>query len=306
MPPPKDIPNPVEDPGDYSITSDVNGDTYPEIDPKQQDFTGKVIFITGASGTLGRAAALSFAKAGASKIALAARSDLTQVREDVEAAAESAGRNKPTVLTLFIDVKDEKSVAAAATRVEEEFKCCDVVINYAGVAGIPGKVAETDPTEWWDMFQVNLYGSYLVARSFLPLLAKGGDARYLILVGSVCAHFALPGVSSYHISKLGVIRLAECINAEYAEEGITCISIHPGNVFTKLVRGIFDKMPPEIKHVFTETPELSGDALTYITSEDREWLGGRYVNLIWNMPELMSNEEEIVEKEKLFFRLKCY
>ena len=46
-------------------------------------------------------------------------------------------------------------------------------------------------------------------------------------------------------------------------------------------------------------------ALTYITSEKREWLGGRYVNMIWNMPELMSNEEEIVENDKLFFRLKC-
>lgn len=198
---------------------------------------------------------MSFAKAGASKIALAARTDLTQVCKDVEAAAESAGRHKPTVLPLHIDVKDENSVAAAAARVEEEFKCCDVVINYAGVAGILGKVAETDTAEWWDMFQINLYGSYLVARSFLPLLAKGGDARYLILVGSVCAHFAIPGVSSYHISKLGVIRLAECINAEYAEQGITCISIHPGNVFTKLVRGIFDKMPPELKHGKPHAPD---------------------------------------------------
>ncbi|KAF3480013.1 potassium channel [Arthroderma uncinatum] len=70
-----------------------------------------------------------------------------------------------------------------------------------------------------------------------------------------------------------------------------------------MVRGIFDKMPPEIKHVFTESHELGADALTFLTSEHRPWLGGRYVSLIWDMQELVMNEEEIVEKEKLFFRM---
>ncbi|EEQ35585.1 hypothetical protein McanMca71_003007 [Microsporum canis] len=303
MPPPVDVENPVEGPGDYNVTVEVHSDTYPAIDPTKRDFRGKVIFIAGGSRGLGRAAALSFAKAGASYIAVGARSDLTQVGLDIKAAALSAGRSEPEFLPLYLDVREQKSVEAAAAKVEEEFGFCDVVINYAGVASLPGKIADTDPTEWWEIFQVNLFGSYLISRSFLPLLAKGGDARYLILVSSVAAHFTLPGASPYQIAKLAVIRLAESVHAEYAEQCITCISIHPGNVFTDLVRGIFDKMPTEIKHVFTESHELSGDALTYLTSEERLWLGGRYVSLVWDMEELISNEEDIVEKEKLFFRL---
>ncbi|EFR02824.1 hypothetical protein MGYG_05824 [Nannizzia gypsea CBS 118893] len=305
MPPPTDIHNPFEGPGDFTLSSDMQSTTYDFVDPTKLDFTGKVIFITGASGTLGRAAAISFAKAGASNIALAARSDLTPVRQDVEAAAQSVGRRKPKVLTLHIDVIDQKSVEMAAARVEEVFKFCDVVINYAGAASMPGKVADTDPAAWWDMIQVNLFGSYLVARSFLPLLAKGGEARYLILVSGVSAHITLPKMSSYQIAKLGVVRLAECIDKEYAEEGIICINIHPGNVFTKLIRGIFDKIPPEIKHVFTETPELSGDTLTFLTSEERSWLGGRYLSMAWDMENLMGLEEDIVEDEKLLVHLKC-
>ncbi|KAK2861490.1 hypothetical protein FQN49_004141 [Arthroderma sp. PD_2] len=303
MPPPTDVENPVEGPGDYVVTCDVHSDTYPYIDPTKRDFTGKVIFIAGGSRGLGRAAALSFAKAGASCIAVGARSDLTQVGLDIRAAALSANRPEPEFLPLSLDVREQNSVEAAAAKVEEAFGFCDVVINYAGIASIPGKIADTDPAEWWDIFQVNLFGAYLISRSFLPLLAKGGDARYLILLGSVSAHFILPGVSPYQIAKLAVIRLAESANSEYAEQGITCISIHPGNVFTDLVRGIFDKMPSEIKHVFTESHELGADALTFLTSESRPWLGGRYVSLIWDMQELVMNEEEIVEKEKLFFRM---
>ena len=55
--------------------------------------------------------------------------------------------------------------------------------------------------------------------------------------------------------------------------------------------------------VFIEAPELSADSIVYLTSEKRDWLGGRYVNCTWDLPELMAKKDEIVDGDKLKVRL---
>jgi hypothetical protein len=55
--------------------------------------------------------------------------------------------------------------------------------------------------------------------------------------------------------------------------------------------------------VFTETPELSADSLVYLTSEKRDWLSGRYINVTWDLPELFQKKDEIVSEDKLRVRL---
>lgn len=55
--------------------------------------------------------------------------------------------------------------------------------------------------------------------------------------------------------------------------------------------------------VFTETPELSADSLVFLTKEKREWLAGRYVNVTWDLPELMAKEDDIVKGNKLKVKL---
>ena len=51
--------------------------------------------------------------------------------------------------------------------------------------------------------------------------------------------------------------------------------------------------------VFVDTPEVSADSLVYLTSQKREWLGGRYINCTWDLPELESKKDEIVKGDKL-------
>ena len=55
--------------------------------------------------------------------------------------------------------------------------------------------------------------------------------------------------------------------------------------------------------VFVETTELSADTIVYLTKEKRDWLGGRYINCTWDMPELMAKKDEIVKGDKLKVRL---
>jgi NAD(P)-dependent dehydrogenase (short-subunit alcohol dehydrogenase family) len=241
----KNLPNIFLYLGDYDMTATIHSDTYPAIDPTKADLTGKAVFVTGGSRGLGRAMVLSFAQAGASYIAVGARSDLSQVAKDAEAAALSANRAAPKFLPINLDIADPKSVEDAAAAVEKAFGRCDIVVNNAGVIGDMVLIGDSNPDAWWRVLEVNLRGPYLISRAFLPLLLKTGDA-YVVNISSVGAHLVGPTLSAYQISKLSVLRFSQFLNAEYAGKGVVSFAIHPGNIPTDMVGG-HEGVPDHLK-----------------------------------------------------------
>ncbi|KAI9713870.1 MAG: hypothetical protein M1820_000600 [Bogoriella megaspora] len=236
MPPPRGFPNnPVEGPGDYDVTTTVHSDTYPAIDSAKANLSGKAVFITGASKGLGLAISVAFAKAGASYLAIGARSDLSATEKAIQDAANAVGKPGPKVLPLKFDLTSLESVNEAAAAVKKEFGRCDIVINNAGVL-TRGTIIDSDPEEWWSTWTVNLRGPYYVAKAFLPLLLQS-DLKTIVTVSSVGAHCYGPGLSAYQPSKLAVLRFAEFIAAEYGEQGVISFCIHPGNIPTDIVGG---------------------------------------------------------------------
>ena len=149
MPPPQGTWNPLEGPGDYTTTSIVHNDSYPAIDPAKADLSGKAVFVSGASRGLGKAIATSFAKAGASYIAIGARSNLSEVEASIKKAATEAGRKEPKVLGLQLEVTDRQSVENAAKEIDVAFGKLDILINNAAVIGDMKSIAESDPDSWW-------------------------------------------------------------------------------------------------------------------------------------------------------------
>ncbi|KAK4464468.1 putative 2-(R)-hydroxypropyl-CoM dehydrogenase [Cladorrhinum samala] len=299
MPPSKDQPNILRGPGDYEVTSTIHNDTYPEIDPRKLDLTGKAVFVTGGSRGLGRSMAISLARAGASQIAVGARSDVSSLGQEILAAASDRA-NPPRFLGVKLDVTDAASVTSAAAQVEAEFGKLNVLINNAGILGKYGLIADSNPDEWWEVQEVNVRGPYLVTRAFLPLLLKTGadEEKYIINVTSVGAHLTNPTLSAYQVAKNALLKFTTLTNAEYGPKGVTSFAIHPGNIPTDIMGGP-SAIPPHHKHVFVETPELSGDSIAYLVSQKREWLGGRYINCTWDLPELLAKKNEIVAGDKL-------
>lgn len=99
----------------------------------KSDHTGHYVFITGASKGVGRATAISFAKAGAAGIAIGARSSLDDVEKEIVAAAKAAGKPTPKILKLKLDVQNYDEVKNAAKLTEQEFGKVDILINNAGI-----------------------------------------------------------------------------------------------------------------------------------------------------------------------------
>lgn len=279
----------------------TRADTYPYIDPSRFNLQGKHALITDASKGVGRATAISYAKAGASGIAIAARSSLEDVAKEVKEAAAAAGRPEPNILAIKLDVTDRGSVKAAVAEVSRAFEGrLDVLINNAGYLSSFGSILDMDPNDWWQDYEVNVKGVYNVTHSFFPMLIKS-QLRILINITSIGAVSLVPGNSAYGSAKLAVMQLTEYINQDNGEgkEGVLAIAVHPGAIMTELAA----KMPAEMHHRLTETLELSGDTLLWLGAERREWLSGRYVSASWDMEALSEKREEILRGDLLKVRL---
>ncbi|KAF1996393.1 NAD(P)-binding protein [Amniculicola lignicola CBS 123094] len=275
----------------------LHHDTYPAIDPTKADLSGKTVFITGASKGLGLATAISFAKAGASGIAIAARTSLSATVSAIQKAAQEANHPPPTIVPVTLDVTDQKSVEAAAKTVSGAFRGkLDILINNAGYLSPWKPLVESDPVEWWTDFEVNIKGVYLVSRSFIPLVLAS-PTKIIVNLSSIGAHFTHSGASSYQTTKLAVLRLTEFIAVDYPE--ILAIAVHPGGVMTNMAKA----MPEAFHGLLVDTPELAADSMIWLVKERREWLQGRYVSVCWDVEELEGRREEIIKGDLLKVRM---
>lgn len=209
----------------FGFTKTIRHDTYDFISPKKVDFSGKSVFITGASKGVGRQTALSFAEAGCDKIAIGARSDLSSVVTEIKEAAKKAGHSKePKVLSFKLDVTLEDDVKAAAETVSNEFGGkLDVLINNAGYLQEWLPVGEALTDDWWKHYEINVKGVFLCSRHFIPLLLES-ELKINVITSSIGAIGVMPGASAYQTSKFAVVRIAEFITQEYQDKGLICFT----------------------------------------------------------------------------------
>ncbi|KAI1613736.1 short chain dehydrogenase reductase [Exophiala viscosa] len=284
----------------FYFTPTLHKDTYPAIDPTRCDLSGKYVFITGASKGIGRATALSFARAGCSALALGARSDLSEVEELVTRAATEVGKPVPKILIVKLDVADQASVDQAVAKISSGFGRLDILINNAGYLEKRAKIADSDPSEWWKTWSVNVLGPYLVTRASLPLMLGTEDSSKIIVnLCSLGAHLLAPGASAYQPSKLAVLRWTEFLDVDHRSDGVLTFALHPGGVLTDMGQ----RLPIERQSALTETPELAAHTLVFLTEKRREWLAGRYIAATWDMPEFLAKKEEVVSGDKLKVRM---
>jgi NAD(P)-dependent dehydrogenase (short-subunit alcohol dehydrogenase family) len=174
----------------------------------------RVVVITGASSGLGRAAAVEFAREGASVVLAARRA---QALEETARLCREVGASALVVVT---DVTLEDEVRRLASRAVERFGRIDVWVNNAGVSTFG--LLETTPFEPHQrVFETNVYGAIFGARAALPVFHRQGRG-VLINVGSTLSKVGQPFVPSYVISKFALRGLSEALRSELAE----CPHIH--------------------------------------------------------------------------------
>ena len=175
-------------------------------------FRDRVAVVTGAASGIGRALAGKFASEGM-KVVLA----------DVEEAPLAATAREmtdagATVVAVRTDVSKPADLEALADKAWSAYGAVHVLCNNAGVGG-GGLSWEVSAAEWEWVLGVNLWGVIHGVRIFVPRMLAGGDEGHVVNTASVAGLSTAPGMSSYNVSKFGVVALSEVMHHELAMTG---------------------------------------------------------------------------------------
>ncbi|KAI0379407.1 hypothetical protein F5Y04DRAFT_128552 [Hypomontagnella monticulosa] len=276
-------------------------DTYAFISPATADLSGKSALITGASQGIGKQTAIAFATAGCSRIAVASRSldALSATAEEAKEAARKAGKPVPDVLPIRLDITSKDDVKAAANAVTAAFgDSLDILINNAAAIEPHAFVHESKTSDWLEVWDVNIKGTYLCCRHFLPSILKS-SLKTIVNLTSGMSIILFAGNSAYNTTKMALCRFTENLNAEYASQGLVTIACEPGLARTELA----GKMHPFLQTLPMDAAALAPETLLWLVKERREWLSGRMVSARWDMEELLTKKEEVTSKNLLKYRV---
>ncbi len=186
---------------------------------------GKVAVVTGAARGVGELLARKLSARGV-KVAL--------VGLEPDALKDVSTRLHSDSDHWYADVTDHEAMARVAAQVKERFGRVDIVVANAGVA-TGGPFTESDPESWRRVIEVNLIGSAVTARAFLPLLAE--SRGYLLQIASLAAITPAPMMTAYCASKSGVEAYAHSLRAEVGYQGVKVGVGYLSWTDTDMVRG---------------------------------------------------------------------
>jgi hypothetical protein len=198
----------------------------------QDKVVDKVVFITGGARGIGAEVARRLHNKGAKLV-------LTDL-DKAELTALAAELGEDCVLTAVADVRDLPAMQAAADQAVERFGGIDVVVANAGIASY-GSVLQVDPEAFKRVLEVDVLGVFHTVRATLPAVIE--RRGYVLIVSSLAAYTAAPGLAAYNTSKAGVEILANALRLEVAHRGVSVGSAHMSWIDTPLVRDTKADLP---------------------------------------------------------------
>ena len=241
---------------------------------------GQVVLVTGGGRGIGANIARELAGAGA-KVAVSART-----KDQVEAVAAEIGG-----LAVVADVSKREDVEAMVTKVEAELGPIDLLVANAGIAKHESAAWETEPKDWWQIFEVNVLGAYLTCHAVIPKMLERGHGR-IVITGSGAAYLPTSSNSGYAASKAAVWRFGEVLAAQLKPRGIPVFIFSPGLVKTDMTSSFGDDMP-------WTPPELAPRLVHVLASGRADALAGRYLHAEHDDIEELIGRAEEVEREDL-------
>jgi NAD(P)-dependent dehydrogenase (short-subunit alcohol dehydrogenase family) len=188
--------------------------------------SSQIVFITGGAHGIGAEVARRLHAKGAKLV-------LTDVDAAALAAISGELGGDERVLTVVADVRDLTAMNSAAEQAITKFGGIDVVVANAGIASY-GSVLQVDPLAFQRVIDINLVGVFHTVRATLPAVI--GRKGYVLIVSSLAAFAAAPGMIPYAASKAGVEHLANALRLEVTGHGVTVGSAHMSWIDTALVR----------------------------------------------------------------------
>lgn len=227
-------------------------------------FSGKKIFVTGASRGIGRAIAQAFRDEGAWVIG-------TQTGKNSEADDVC----QEWVTADFSDIGQIKACANFVRHAEP-----DVLVNNAGINKIAPFV-EINPDDFQSIQQVNVFAPFLLCQAAIPAMARRGWGR-IVNVSSIWGKISKEHRASYSTSKFALDGMTLALAAEHSADGILANCIAPGFIDTALTRRVLGEQGMQAI-VSTVPARRLGQAdevarlVLWLASEENTYLAGQNI-----------------------------
>ena len=226
----------------------------------------EVVMITGAAGTLGRAVAAAFAKAGA-------RLALFDIAAKGLEKAYGADSDKQILMTA--DLGDQKAVQDAVAKVTAKLGPIAVLCNVAGGFNMGPTVHETPDALWQGMMDINVRTLLNTVRAVVPGMLAAGSGKIV----NIAAMGGVKGggnMGAYSAAKSVVIRLTESMSAELRERGINVNCVMPSIIDTPPNRADMPNADPK-KWV---APEALADVIQFLASDKARAIHGAAIPVV--------------------------
>jgi 3-oxoacyl-[acyl-carrier protein] reductase len=243
---------------------------------REDRFTGRVAFITGAAQGMGFQTALDMAKEGA-KVAI---SDVDE--EALKQAEEILKKQGAEYLTLACDVSDKAQVKAAIKKTVDAFGRIDILINNAGILkNFP--IEETTDELLEKTIGINVMGALYAIRAVTPIMKKQQYGR-IINVSSICGKMGDHSTTYvYGASKGALLSVTRSVAYQLGPFGVTCNSIAPHAVMTKLMAYWDDDRKKDAANKIPVrrlgTVEDMSHLMMFLASGEAGFINGENVNI---------------------------
>lgn len=212
----------------HSFPSDLDITTY---QAPEHLLEGRIIAVTGAGAGIGRQAALTFARHGATVILIGRT---ISKLESVYDAIEDAGGAQPGIYPFCLEGASENDYAEMHNRLDQEFGRLDGLLLNAGLLGERRPIAQYPLNVWNLVMQVNVTSQFLMTKALLPLLDKAEQASVVFTSSSV-GRKSRAFWGAYAVSKFATEGLMQTLAAELADATeIRVNAINPGATRTAM------------------------------------------------------------------------
>ncbi|MBV8041694.1 YciK family oxidoreductase [Pluralibacter sp.] len=208
--------------------------------PQRDLLQQRIILVTGASDGIGREAALTYARYGASVILLGRNDDkLRGVAQQIQ----QEGGIAPQWFVLDLLTCTPQECQSLAQKVAIHYPRLDGVLHNAGLLGDVTPMAEQKPEVWQDVMQVNVNSTFMLTQALLPLLLKS-DAGSLVFTSSSVGRQGRANWGAYAASKFATEGMMQVLAEEYQGQlRVNCIN--PGGTRTGMRASAFPTEDPQ-------------------------------------------------------------
>lgn len=191
-----------------------------------KSFKDKIVFITGATSGIGKAAADLFAETGAKLLLCARRYELLE-----EVKSEYVNKYNSDVHIFQLDVRNHKEVESAISTLPEDWKEIELLLNNAGLSRGLDKIQDGKIEDWDEMIDTNVKGLLYVSKQIIPLMLKNGRG-HIINLGSIAGRELYTSGNVYCASKFAVDAITKGMRIDLIDTPVKISTVDPGLVHT--------------------------------------------------------------------------